>query len=592
MAFGGLKGTLQNAANSITNPFAVTGSVAVVQGDLAFAVFAEQTSLTVGTVTDNLGHTYTAISAGTTSGTATCRAYYTRIVTAGTLTSISATATASTDNVAGVGAVIEGPFRAPPIDKNIAQITTDVTSPFTAPATGTLTQAEEVIIAWGTANYGTVWAATSPNLLAVDQASQSVAKAALGYQAVNSTSTVSPEFTAAGNPSNAILGTASFMRDYPPFTKQALQPLPPYAAARSVILLSAAPTENLALFGPVGIPPPGRITSFDLPPPAAKGSVSLLTRQDTISLALTYVQPSLLPAYWWSAPEGPRRSISLYSWTVQPLPTLTPTPPPPPFAPNWPNPRGASPASWLLGWQNEIIGPVPDHPGDPLPPHQWDWPLPIRHSPLEWPQGWYNNVIGPVPPYAGTKPFAQNDWPVPHRNDWPLELLTELNGVIDVIRPFAKTDWPNPLIVRARTSDLTFIGTFSRATPAPPFHQTDWPLPIPPRRKPALYDFYQSEINVHPPTGAPFFQSDWPVPKGPVHPDVSFAGNAFLPVAAPAPLKPINQQDWPLPKGARFPIEMFGINSGFLPIEPPTPPVDDEFHFRPFIATMGKMTSM
>lgn len=213
MAFGARKGTLGAAANSITNPFAATGSVAVVIGDLVVAVFAEQTNLTVTTVSDNLGHSYTALNAGTDAGAITGRGYYCRVTSAGTLTSIAAVATGSADNVAAAAVVIEGPFQAAPLDANPANITSDAASPFTCPATGTLAQATEVVIAWGAANYGTVWTATAPNSLAVDRASQSVAKVAIGNQTVAATTSVVPVFAAAGNPTQAILATASFKAD-------------------------------------------------------------------------------------------------------------------------------------------------------------------------------------------------------------------------------------------------------------------------------------------------------------------------------------------------------------------------------------------
>lgn len=213
MAFGGLKGTLVGAANSITNPIDATGSVVVAVGDLVFGVIGEQTSLTAGTVTDNLGNTYAATQAGTDAGTSTGRAYYSRVTVAGTLTAVHFAATASTDNVAVVAAVIEGPFVTSPLDANPTNITSDITSPFTCPATGTLAQASEVVMAWGVATGSTVWAATSPNLLATQQATQSVLHTVVGYQAVAATTTVSPAFTAASNPTDAVLGTASFKQD-------------------------------------------------------------------------------------------------------------------------------------------------------------------------------------------------------------------------------------------------------------------------------------------------------------------------------------------------------------------------------------------
>src|SRR3990167_9155524 len=210
MAFGGLKGTLSKAANSITNPTDATGSVVVAIGDLVYAVVGEQIGVTATAVTDDLGNSYAALQAGTDAGTSTGRAFYSRVTAAGTLTVCHVAATGSTQNVAIVVAVIEGPFVVSPLDANPTQISSDITSPFTCPATGTLAQATEVVMAWGVGTGSTVWAATSPNLLALNLATQSVLKVAVGYQAVAATTSVSPAFTAAANPNDAVLGTSSF----------------------------------------------------------------------------------------------------------------------------------------------------------------------------------------------------------------------------------------------------------------------------------------------------------------------------------------------------------------------------------------------
>lgn len=212
MAFGGLKGTLAGNAGSITNPAVCSGSVVVAVGDLVVAVCGQQTSLTVTACSDNLGNTYSAQNAGTDGGTPTGRMFYARVTVGGTLTAVNFATTASTNDWAGLAAVIEGPFAVSPLDANPANITSDVSSPFTCPSSGTLARAGEVVIAWGAANQSTVWAATSPNLLAGNANNSTNIKVAIGYQAVASTSAVAPAFTAAANPTQCVLGTASFKR--------------------------------------------------------------------------------------------------------------------------------------------------------------------------------------------------------------------------------------------------------------------------------------------------------------------------------------------------------------------------------------------
>lgn len=210
MAFGDSKGTLTASAASVTNPSDATGSVAVVVGDLIFGVFAEQTSLTAGTVTDNLGNTYTATNAGTDAGNRTGRAYYSRVTVAGTLTTVHFAATSSADDYAAAVVVIEGPFASSPLDTNPGNITSDVTSPFNCPATGTLAQALEVVMSWGAGDSAGTWTATSPTLLGVTTGAFTV-RATIGYQATAATTSVVPVLNSTVNPSQLVLGTSSFM---------------------------------------------------------------------------------------------------------------------------------------------------------------------------------------------------------------------------------------------------------------------------------------------------------------------------------------------------------------------------------------------
>ncbi len=213
MAFGGLKGTLSGNGNSTGASNSVTGSVSVAVGDLVFVVFGEQTNLTASAVSDSLGNSYSAVNAGTDAGAVTCRPFYSRVTVAGTLTTVTVSASSSNDDYACVAAVIEGPFVSSPLDAAPANITSDVTSPFTCPATGTRAQADEAVLGWGAANQTQSWSATSPNLLATNANNSSNIKVAVGYQAVSVTTTVSPAFTAAANPTQAVLGTASFKKD-------------------------------------------------------------------------------------------------------------------------------------------------------------------------------------------------------------------------------------------------------------------------------------------------------------------------------------------------------------------------------------------
>lgn len=214
MAFGALKGTaLTGNGNSVGASNALTGSVAVAVGDLVFVCFGQQTNLTATGASSTLVTTYTAQNVGTDAGVVTGRCFYGVVTSAGTLTQVDVAAASSTNDWCGLAAVIEGPFVASPADGNPANITSDVTSPFTCPLSGTLAQAHEVVIGWGAANQSTVWAATSPNLLAGNANNSTNVKVAIGYQKVIVTTSIAPVFSAAANPSAAVLGTISFKGD-------------------------------------------------------------------------------------------------------------------------------------------------------------------------------------------------------------------------------------------------------------------------------------------------------------------------------------------------------------------------------------------
>jgi hypothetical protein len=142
MAFGDLLGTGSNAANATTNPFAVSAGFTVAAGDLVVVCYAERGNITGGTCTDGLGNTYTEFNAGGDAGSGTVKAYWSLITNAGTCTP-SVAATASSNDIGIAAARFEGPFQSPYIDANPA-----ISLTITFPATGTLTQADELVIGY------------------------------------------------------------------------------------------------------------------------------------------------------------------------------------------------------------------------------------------------------------------------------------------------------------------------------------------------------------------------------------------------------------------------------------------------------------
>jgi hypothetical protein len=209
-SMGTAKGVLTANAVSITNPFSATGSVAVSIGDVVVAVLSEQTSLTVTTVSDNLGNSYTAQNAGTDAGNVTGRAYWFRITSAGTLTSVDATTTGSTDNVVFTAVVYQGPFDPSPLDANPGNASNALTSPFSCPASGALAAQYQMIVAWMSTTTAAAYSATAPLVLDSDQASSTVAHVVIGSMVVSSTASVTPVFSAGSNPAADVLGTLSF----------------------------------------------------------------------------------------------------------------------------------------------------------------------------------------------------------------------------------------------------------------------------------------------------------------------------------------------------------------------------------------------
>lgn len=209
MAQGDLLGTFSVASNDITNPFVATGSVAVSVGDLVYCVLGEVLSLTVTAVTDNLGNTYSPVTAGRDSGAVTARAFYSRVTVAGTITSLSATVNSSTNNAVFVGAAFQGPFVVSPLDANPAD-GEDTNTPYTCPLTGVLSQANELVCCYFCPDASGTGSATSPNLKAVQDTAGASITVVIGYQTVAATTSIAPAFTGISVDLDSVLGTASF----------------------------------------------------------------------------------------------------------------------------------------------------------------------------------------------------------------------------------------------------------------------------------------------------------------------------------------------------------------------------------------------
>lgn len=211
MAQGDIRGTLRGLGGSILATSRATGSVAVVPGDLIFAVFGQQTNLTITAMVDNLGTgTYTATNAGTDAGTPTGRAFYKYVLTTATITAINFTTTTSANDWACVAGVFEGRFSTLALDRNPANNTVGTASPISVPAIGTVAQPGELVIAWACANSSTNYTATAPLANAAQTASASNIKAYLGHHKSTAITNYTNQFTTSVAPAQIVKGANSF----------------------------------------------------------------------------------------------------------------------------------------------------------------------------------------------------------------------------------------------------------------------------------------------------------------------------------------------------------------------------------------------
>jgi hypothetical protein len=139
--FGDLKAVGGKALVSIVDPMQPCAPITLAVGDLVIVNIFEGTSATSAGVSDSLGHTGTALTSGGLT-----KAYYYVATSAGDAT-ISVDTTASTNDVMMTVAVYAGPFAASPLDANPA-MTSDSAEAYTCNATGTLAQADELIIGY------------------------------------------------------------------------------------------------------------------------------------------------------------------------------------------------------------------------------------------------------------------------------------------------------------------------------------------------------------------------------------------------------------------------------------------------------------
>jgi hypothetical protein len=114
-------------------------------------------------------------------------------------------------------AVYEGVFAASPLDVNPTTVLNDIATPFVGPASGTLAQADELVLAWfALTNGSTTIGVGSPFTLDSNPASGTATNTigvGLASDLVASTASVQPSWTTSTGGASTVLGLASFKKD-------------------------------------------------------------------------------------------------------------------------------------------------------------------------------------------------------------------------------------------------------------------------------------------------------------------------------------------------------------------------------------------
>ena len=191
----------------------VFAAVTTAVGDVVVVTFSDQVDGTAPTIADNFTNTWTALTGGT--NTVRMSTWY-AVIASGKSGSMTVTITfqSSANSRAGCLAGFVN-MTATPLDKNPAA-TNDSTSPYDGPSSGTLTQADELVIgycAMAGPNGDTTGTTTEDALITLATTggqAGSNSRAALTYRAVNATTAVVPEMTNTTADRAGITGTATF----------------------------------------------------------------------------------------------------------------------------------------------------------------------------------------------------------------------------------------------------------------------------------------------------------------------------------------------------------------------------------------------
>lgn len=205
MPFGSRLGSASNITSSGGTSISTSTSLTVSVGDLVFVAFGSKASPTTVTFSDNLGNTWTSLTSNSTS--ACLFAAYTVVTVAGSMTPTATYASQTLETVI-LAAQYSGPFTSPALDTNPPCDTGTVAGGVAGPATGTLAQANELIISYASSLSATVPTAGAGFTLDIGQGGGSGSNKCNGgieSQVVSSTASVAPTWG-----TTLKIGTASF----------------------------------------------------------------------------------------------------------------------------------------------------------------------------------------------------------------------------------------------------------------------------------------------------------------------------------------------------------------------------------------------
>lgn len=205
------KTTASNNAKATGTTLAL-GPVTVAAGDIIVALFGDQVGGSAPTIADNIGgNTWTALT-GPNTNTARISKWYCIVTNGGSMTATVTFGSSANARAGVLGVWDASAFAASPLDKDIANAN-DSTSPYDCPATGTLAQADEIVLGFCSRASNAALSAGGSELGIIEGHSTGGSagtniSVGLTYRKVTATTSIQPQMT--GSSVAGVVGTASF----------------------------------------------------------------------------------------------------------------------------------------------------------------------------------------------------------------------------------------------------------------------------------------------------------------------------------------------------------------------------------------------